>query len=70
MEWPNSYMRTAMPTRGTAVPLVAKSDDGRPTKLEGNPDHPDSNGGTDRYTQASILNLYDPDRATRFAKKR
>lgn len=62
------YYATAMPTRGTAVPLVAKSDDGRPTKLEGNPDHPDSNGGTDRYTQASILNLYDPDRATRFAK--
>ncbi len=62
------FYATAMPTRGTAVPLVAKSDDGRPTKLEGNPDHPDSNGGTDRYTQASILNLYDPDRATRFAK--
>lgn len=62
------FYATAMPTRGTAVPLVAKSDDGRPTKLEGNPDHPDSNGGTDRYTQASILNLYDPDRSTRFAK--
>src|ERR1700722_18549671 len=62
------FYATAMPTRGTAVPLVAKSDDGRPTKLEGNPDHPDSNGGTDRFTQASILNLYDPDRAQRFAK--
>ncbi len=62
------FYATSMPTRGTAVPLLARSDDGRPTKLEGNPDHPDSNGGTDRYTQASILNLYDPDRATRFAK--
>ncbi len=31
------FYATAMPTRGTAVPLVAKSNDGRPTKLEGNP---------------------------------
>jgi MoCo/4Fe-4S cofactor protein with predicted Tat translocation signal len=61
------FYATAMPTRGTAVPLLAKSNDGRPTKLEGNGQHPDSNGGTDRYTQASILNLYDPDRAIRFA---
>ncbi|MDB6021980.1 MAG: Fe-S-cluster-containing hydrogenase component 1-like protein, partial [Pedosphaera sp.] len=62
------YYATAMPTRGTAVPLLAKSHDGRPTKLEGNAQHPDSNGGTDRFTQASILDLYDADRAIRFAK--
>jgi len=62
------FYATAMPTRGTAVPLLAKSNDGRPTKVEGNAGHPDSNGSTDRFTQASILNLYDPDRATRFAK--
>ncbi len=62
------YFATAMPTRNSAVPLLAKSNDGRPTKIEGNPHHPDSNGGTDRYTQASILNLYDPDRATRFTR--
>jgi MoCo/4Fe-4S cofactor protein with predicted Tat translocation signal len=62
------FYATSMPTRGTAVPLVVKSNDGRPTKIEGNSQHPDSNGGTDRFTQASILNLYDPDRATRFAK--
>ena len=54
-------------TRGSAIPLVVKSNDGRPTKIEGNALHPDSNGGTDRYAQASILNLYDPDRAQRFA---
>jgi MoCo/4Fe-4S cofactor protein with predicted Tat translocation signal len=59
---------TAMPTRGSAISLVVRSNDGRPTKVEGNNLHPDSNGGTDRYAQASILNLYDPDRATRFMK--
>src|SRR4029079_2108151 len=63
------YFATAMPTRGSAVPLVVKSNDGRPTKIEGNALHPDSNGGTDRFAQASILNLYDPDRATQFKSK-
>jgi MoCo/4Fe-4S cofactor protein with predicted Tat translocation signal len=60
------YYATAMPTRGGAVPLVAKSYEGRPIKLEGNALYPDGNGGTDRWTQASILNLYDPDRCRRF----
>ena len=60
------YYATAMPTRFGAVPLVAKQTDGRPVKVEGNDRHPDSNGGTDRYAQASILNLYDPDRAMDF----
>src|SRR5690349_17153460 len=46
---------TAMPTRGSALPLVARSNDGRPTKIEGNDLHPDSNGGTDRFAQASLL---------------
>jgi len=62
------YYATAMPVHGTAVPLVVKCNDGRPTKIEGNAQHPDSNGGTDRFAQASILNLYDPDRATRFTR--
>src|SRR5215471_7777532 len=60
------YYATAMPTRGSAIALVAKSNDGRPTKLEGNALHPDSNGGTDRFAQATILNLYDPDRSMLF----
>src|SRR5438552_2864355 len=60
------YYATARPTRGGAIPLVVKATDGRPIKVEGNAQHPDSNGGTDRYAQASILNLYDPDRAMRF----
>jgi MoCo/4Fe-4S cofactor protein with predicted Tat translocation signal len=60
------FYATAMPTQTSAIPLVAKSNDGRPTKLEGNALFPGGNGGTDRYAQASILNLYDPDRTTRF----
>ncbi len=62
------YYATAMPTRGGALPLVVKSHDGRPIKVEGNPLHPDSSGGTDRFAQASILDLYDPDRAQRFTR--
>jgi molybdopterin-containing oxidoreductase family iron-sulfur binding subunit len=60
------YYATAMPTRGGAIPLVVKSNDGRPTKVEGNVLHPDSNGFTDRFAQASVLDLYDPDRAMHF----
>jgi molybdopterin-containing oxidoreductase family iron-sulfur binding subunit len=60
------YYATAMPTRAGAVPLVVKAHDGRPIKIEGNAQFPDGNGGTDRFAQASILNLYDPDRATKF----
>ena len=63
------FYATAMPTRTGAIPLLVKSNDGRPTKIEGNPDHPDSNGSTDLFAQASILSLYDPDRAQRFASK-
>jgi MoCo/4Fe-4S cofactor protein with predicted Tat translocation signal len=61
------FFATAMPTRTGAVPLVVKSYDGRPIKIEGNTLYLGGNGGTDRYAQASILNLYDPDRAKRFA---
>jgi molybdopterin-containing oxidoreductase family iron-sulfur binding subunit len=60
------YYATAMPTRVGALPLVVRAYDNRPIKIEGNSAFPGSNGGTDRYAQASILNLYDPDRARRF----
>ncbi|MGA3267356.1 MAG: TAT-variant-translocated molybdopterin oxidoreductase [Verrucomicrobiota bacterium] len=63
------YFATAMPTRTGAIPLVVKSCDGRPIKIEGNAQFPGGNGGTDRYAQASLLDLYDPDRARRFARR-
>ncbi len=63
------FYATAMPTKAGAVPLLVKSNDGRPTKAEGNSGHPDSNGSTDIYAQASLLNLYDPDRSMRSWKR-
>jgi len=62
------YFATAMPTRTGAVPLVVKSYEGRPVKIEGNALFPGGNGGTDRYAQASILDLYDVDRSRYFSK--
>ncbi len=58
-----SFYATAMPFGADAVGVLVESHEGRPTKIEGNPDHPSSLGGTSAFVQASILNLYDPDRA-------
>lgn len=58
------HFATAFPIRGTAVPVLVKSTDGRPVKIEPNDKHPD-NSGTDALVQASVLGLYDPDRAHR-----
>jgi MoCo/4Fe-4S cofactor protein with predicted Tat translocation signal len=63
------YYATAMPTRFGAVPLIATTSDGRPTKVEGNPLHPWSNGGTDSFAQASVLDLYDPHRSKTITDK-
>ncbi len=60
------FFASARPTRTGAVPLLVESNEGRPTKIEGNPDYPGGNGSTDLHTQAAILDLYDPDRALVF----
>jgi molybdopterin-containing oxidoreductase family iron-sulfur binding subunit len=57
------YFATAMPQPGGAIGLLVESHQGRPTKIEGNPQHPSSRGATDVFAQASVLELYDPDRS-------
>ena len=57
------FFATAMPFAGAGVGILVESHEGRPTKIEGNPDHPASQGATDLYAQAAILGLYDPDRS-------
>ena len=57
------YFATAMPLDGFATGLIVESHEGRPTKIEGNKDHPASLGATDVFSQASVLGLYDPDRS-------
>src|ERR1700686_1048442 len=58
------FYATAMPFHGHALPLLVETHEFRPTKVEGNPLHAASMGATDLFAQASILNLYDPDRST------
>ncbi len=57
------FYATAMPSAGYARGLLVESHLNRPTKVEGNPDHPASLGATSIFEQASVLNLYDPDRS-------
>lgn len=60
------FYATAMPLGGSVQGLLVETHDGRPTKIEGNPDHPFSLGAASSFQQASILNLYDPDRLKEF----
>jgi len=73
------FFATAAPLFGAATPILVRSNEGRPTKIEGNRLHPNNqptdfpandpirdprgSSATDIFTQASILSLYDPDRS-------
>ncbi|HET6893030.1 MAG TPA: TAT-variant-translocated molybdopterin oxidoreductase, partial [Pyrinomonadaceae bacterium] len=66
------FFATAATLGGIATPVLVRSNEGRPTKVEGNPDHPNNlnadlhdrgSSATDIFAQASILDLYDPDRS-------
>ncbi|HEX4046780.1 MAG TPA: TAT-variant-translocated molybdopterin oxidoreductase, partial [Elusimicrobiota bacterium] len=54
---------SALPFSGYARGVLVTTNQGRPTKIEGNPSHPDSLGATDFFMQAATLAFYDPDRS-------
>jgi molybdopterin-containing oxidoreductase family iron-sulfur binding subunit len=56
------FYATSMPMGGYGRGLLVESNEGRPTKIEGNPDHPATLGSSDIFMQAATLTLYDPDR--------
>jgi MoCo/4Fe-4S cofactor protein with predicted Tat translocation signal len=57
------FYATSMPFQDSVTGLLVTNNEGRPSKIEGNPDHPASGGKTNIYQQAAILGLYDPDRS-------
>ena len=63
------YYATMLEIGGYARSILAKSQDGRPIKIEGNPDHPASMGAADVFSQASVLALYDPDRSREIQRR-
>ena len=57
------YFATAHPFPTGAVPLLVKSDEFRPIKIDGNPEHAYNRGSSDPFSQGTLLDLYDPDRS-------
>ncbi|MGA2352351.1 MAG: TAT-variant-translocated molybdopterin oxidoreductase [Terracidiphilus sp.] len=64
------YFATAFPFVTGAVPLLVKTDQFRPIKIDGNPEHPYNQGSSDPFTQATLLDLYDPDRSQHVTYRR
>ena len=57
------YYATAMPFGINSFGIIVENHEGRPTHIEGNAKHPSTQGSTNSFIQASILDLYDPDRS-------
>lgn len=57
------FFATTLPSDGYGIGALVESHEGRPTKVEGNPDHPASRGATDAVMQAAVLALFDPERS-------
>ena len=57
------HFASANPLPTGAVPLLVKSDQFRPIKIDGNPDHSYNRGSSDVFSQGAVLDLYDPDRS-------
>jgi len=57
------HFASALPLGGYGHGIVVRQNEGRPTKVDGNPKHPSSLGGSNVWLQASVLELYDPDRS-------
>src|SRR6201998_3794820 len=58
-----NYFASVHPLPTGGVPLLVKSDEYRPVKVDGNPDHAYNRGSSDVFSQGSLLDLYDPDRS-------
>ncbi len=63
------YYATSLVEDGLATGVIVEAHEGRPTKVEGNPDHPASLGGTRAIEQAAVLGLYDPDRLQQITER-
>ncbi|HET6208622.1 MAG TPA: TAT-variant-translocated molybdopterin oxidoreductase, partial [Terracidiphilus sp.] len=63
------YFATAQPFVTGAIPTLVKSDQFRPIKIDGNPEHAYNQGSSDIFTQGSLLALYDPDRSKHVSYK-